>query len=407
MSRFQRIAVVALAVLVCAAPMVHASDHADPISLTNRFMQEGGITDLFVYPEMDASGNPILEQGRPKNLVVILCVRRRLAFTPALTMRPEYLTLEPYTYTIHFDLNSPVTVVPGGNPPDQFTARYGGTVPKPDGIRSTASIASHLTRPNPEGLVPGTFELQGLRVPKNRIQFYSGIRDDPFIFPPFFRSNVVAMVMRVPIEAFPSNQDTWIVWATASRNGKQVDHVGRSLRTQNPRFEMLNTLEPKDHVNAIEAEEAQPSLMRNLFLRLGLNQTFAYRPWDKAPDVMIFSLRNKDAQGNLTSFPNGRKLTDDVAKLLADWGDTLLFELSYRAPAFPRATKNDKEFLPEFPYLAAPWELPKLDDAPMPITTRNRWKLFGIFLAVLILWLGTAWFIALKLKRRWLRKRYL
>ena len=83
-----------------------------------------------------------------------------------------------------------------------------------------------------------------------------------------------------------------MLWATSTENGKQIDHVGRSLRTQNPRFEMLNTLPPNQHVKAIEAEHHHPSLMRDLALRINLQGTFAFRDWDEVPDVMLYSKRS-------------------------------------------------------------------------------------------------------------------
>jgi hypothetical protein len=399
---------VGIAVLVAAGvPAVYASDHADPISLLNTFQQEGGITDLFVFPEPDRAGQPILNaNGRPQNLIVILCVRRRLGFNRELVSQSDYVTLEPYTYTVYMDTNSTVNV---GGPTDQNTLRYGGAVDKPENIRANVKIEIKLKRPTDDGLVPlrEPLRVEGLRIPANRITLYSGIRDDPFIFPPFFGTNVVAMVMRIPIEAFSNNEDTWVVWATASRDGKQVDHVGRSLRTQNPRFDMLNTLEPKDHVAAIEREIQNPSLMRSILLRLNLQSVAQFRPWDKVPDVMIYSLRNNIPALSPVGFPNGRKLTDDVAKLLADWGDTLLFELSYIADKFPRATTNDKVFSPDFPYLAEPHVLEMPADRPPPLSTANRFKLLAIVLGIVVLWLVTAWVYAVWYHRRKLRQRFL
>jgi len=89
--------------------------------------------------------------------------------------------------------------------------------------------------------------------------------------------------------------------------------------------------------------------MRDLFLRAGLESLFAFREWDFVPDVMIYTSRFP------VGFPNGRLLTDDVAAILAQHGDTLLLELSHHNASWPRETKNDKTFLKEFPYLAEPW----------------------------------------------------
>ena len=179
---------------------------------------------------------------------------------------------------------------------------------------------------------------EGLTGDPSRIRIATGIFDDPFIFPTFFGTNIVGMVLSIPLDAFPPDQENWVLWATSTENGKQVDHVGRSLRTQNPRFDMLNTLPPNQHVKAIAEERLHPSLMRDLALRINLQGTFAFRDWDEVPDVMLYSKRTP------VGFPNGRLLTDDVAERLATYGDTLLKEISYITGKWPRATKNDMPF---------------------------------------------------------------
>jgi hypothetical protein len=141
--------------------------------------------------------------------------------------------------------------------------------------------------------------------------------------------------------------------------------VGRSLRTQNPRFDLLNTYPPKDHVKVLKAENENPSLMRDLFVKFGFDSFFAYRPWDFTPDVMIYSNRFN------VGYPNGRRLDDDVATLLARYGDTLLYELSYTSLKFPRATTIDKPFLADFPYLAEPWPDSAVKPGPA-LSSRNK-----------------------------------
>lgn len=86
--------------------------------------------------------------------------------------------------------------------------------------------------------------------------------------------------------------------------------------------------------------------MRDILLQLGFNQTFAYREWDFVPDVMLYTDRYA------VGFPNGRALTDDVAAMLAQHGDTLLYELSYHNAAYPRRQTNDRPFRETFPFLA-------------------------------------------------------
>jgi hypothetical protein len=187
--------------------------------------------------------------------------------------------------------------------------------------------------------------------------------DDPFIFPRFFRGNVVGIVTSIPLshlhrpDGLPVNGHSMLIWATTHKeNGTQSDHVGRSLRTQLPRFGYLNTLPPSQHVAEITRVHMQPNLMEN-GLATFLSPLEAHRHYDSTPDVMIYDL-SKPAK-----FPNGRWFADDVSQLLADAGETLLFELAYtESKQTPRATTNDKEFRATFPYLAPRWTAKQIAD---------------------------------------------
>jgi hypothetical protein len=132
----------------------------------------------------------------------------------------------------------------------------------------------------------------------------------------FFGTNVIAVVASIPFECFPGGQKDWLIWATSERHGAQIDHVGRSQRTQLPRFDFLNTLHPSKHVDAIRKRKADPGLIQDAAstkLRLGI--LFAFRPYDEHPDVMIYSKRAE------VGYPNGRHLEDDVALLTCQQGD--------------------------------------------------------------------------------------
>ena len=186
------------------------------------------------------------------------------------------------------------------------------------------------------------------------IKWYSGVRDDPFIFPQFFGTNVIAMVIRIPLDYFPGGRQDFMFWATSQHRGKQIDHVGRSQRTQLPRFDFLNTVHPKDHVPAIIEQRDNPGLKDDFLRSVSLTE-FNLRPYDLQPDVMYYTRRS----GFEAKYPNGRQLEDDVANLTCLQGDCQLFELSQshrRSATFPggRPTRNDKEFSDTFPYLADP-----------------------------------------------------
>lgn len=436
------------------------SDHADPIDPFNRERLEGGITDLFVFPVTRddkpvvpferkagvqlAPSDPLTdivrepltaEQLKEIDAVVfILCVRRQLT-------QAGSLKLEPYTYRIHIDVDSAVDVPgaddlkkeketyahvsdPGGvgynaRPGDkgqerptllESFVRYGGRVITPSEINEEITMEFRLKN-------DATFQDDSPRYSgpaaagwkNSEISRAAGVFDDPFIFPAFFGTNVVAMAVRVPRDLLPQT-GSFLIWATSHEGDRQIDHVGRSLRTQNPRFELLNTLHPSEHVRAIEEERENPSLMRDLFLRFNFAQEFAYRSWDLAPDVMCYT------PSYPVGYPNGRLLTDDVAAMLAQYGDTLLYELSWQNGngRWPRQQTNDKtvdaraagRFKPNFPFLLEPH--PEKDPPPpLQLTAASMWKLLGIA-AMLLLLLAIENVIVAKLYHRFkLRKRYL
>jgi hypothetical protein len=423
-----------------------ASDHADPIDLFRTERLEPGITDLFFFP-VDENDNVVApyvaedklslaepnlkprkeltaeERAKIKFFVVIVCVRRELTDT-------NTLRLEPFTYRIQMDLNtaisfeddpvdiqsqtgqpeasrgySPVVVADEANekpkPPSgqQALARYGGKIPQPENIAPNVTIEFGF---NNDATLRGRPTFTGLQnsqaIGNDNIR--AGVFDDPFIFPPFFGTNVVAIALRIPVTCFPPDQKDWIIWATSHEGERQIDHVGRSLRTQNPRFELLNTLPPSEHAQAIFEEHEDPSLMRDLFLRANMQSLFAYRKWDFVPDVMIYTNRFP------VGFPNGRLLTDDVAAMLAQHGDTLLLELSHHGGGWPRATTNDKAFEPKLPFLAAPHP-DRPQRAPYTISTKNKFKLAGIAIALVLFLVLENWIVARWYYRKRMRRKYL
>ena len=303
-----------------------ASDHADPIQLTDPL--EPDLTGLFAFPDGDA-------------LIVALNSYRGLTFDPP-------YNLQPFEFRIHLDWQSVVSFDQPAN-----RARYGGTVVTPQSIKPTATIALRLD--NNAGLL--SQQVDGLQNP-DAITVFSGVRDDPFIFPRFFGTNVISMVVRIPNDSLPADWQHLLLWGTSPKveGGKQIDHVGRSNRTQQPRFDFLNTLSPADQVAAIERKkkgrERLQSWLSKIFSPLAslYEMEFAIRDYDSQPDVMIY--RRQSPVG----FPNGRLLTDDVAGLTCQWGDCVLQEVAYiESDDFPRKTVNDKAFLATFPYLAEPW----------------------------------------------------
>lgn len=336
-----------VAAIAFAPGALRASDHADPIISPDL---TPGLTGLFIFPDGD-------------RLVLVLGTHR------ALTAAGPY-NLEPYEFSIHMDLHSEVSYDDA-----EDLARYGGTVVDPAGISPDVTLSFRLDEN--ANLVEQRFE--GLRE-TNRIQVWTGVRDDPFIFPRFFGTNVIAIVVSVPRAAFPRDQRDWLVWGTTTEvdGGDQVDHVGRSNRTQLARFDFLNTLPPDEHVPAIDEMSHKRERVSNFLgqiaapLQSGYNTMFPIRHYDFQPDVMIFTTRYG------AGYPNGRRLTDDIVLLTCQIGECLLMEAAFtESEEWPRQTVNDKEFLDELPYLAEPWP------AKEPAKKGFRWGLWITLFVVL------------------------
>lgn len=328
-----------LAAALLAPPATRASDHADPLKLSD---PNANITGLFIWPEGD-------------QYVIVFNVRK------SLTDAKPY-DLGPYRYEVSIDLTSPVTFESA-----EDRARYGGTIVIPEKLHPDATITVRLN--NDTSL--RSIDYSGLRH-TDEIRTYTGVRDDPFIFPRFFAKNVISMVMSIPKSAFPDGQKDFILWGTTYVNDKVSDRVGRSVRSQLPRFGSLNVAAPPDQVRVLMKEK---EFLDNTYNFLNDNKewwsqaiagllqfTFQLRKYDLAPDVMIYTTRFPPG------FPNGRRLPDDVNSILCNVGDCLLQEISTIEGEYPRPTANDKKFLTEFPYLAAPWP-----DKPEKVLTRSIW----------------------------------
>jgi hypothetical protein len=337
MKRYFRWALPALLLLVpllLAPASLFASDHADPTDLTDPY---ANITGLFFFPKGD-------------EYIVVFNVRRALT-------APKPYDLTPYEYRVNFDLTTKVTFDSA-----EDRARYGGTIAAADApkLHADASITIHLNNDTTLNKI----EVKGL---KNPTRTFTGVRDDPFIFPRFFKVNVISMVMSFPKDAFPAGQHDFILWGTTSKDGTLSDHVGRSIRTQLPRFGIINTAPPSEHLKILmENKEKRDDIYNFLkgnkeWYSKALSDVFEpfflIRKYDLVPDVMIFTDRFPPG------YPNGRLLTDDVVAQSCGFGDCLLQELSYIEGGYPRATVNDKPISDEWPYLAEPWP-DKAEPAP-------------------------------------------
>ena len=339
-----------------------ASDHADPQVLKD---PDGNITDLFFFPDGD-------------RYVVILDVHR------ALTALPPY-QLPEYEYRINFDWHTGLSFTNG----DADTVRYGGKISHPEGIKEDATIKIRL---DADGKLMKDYPVYNGLLHTDQFTVFTGLRADPFIFPRFFKKNTIAMVFSMPKNAFPSGRDSFLLWAAAFKGDKQVDHVGRSNRTQQARFESLNTLHPSQHVAQIMKDMA---FWDKWYMNLSkyretqqfgaaiqiLIQVRSKNMYDFAPDVMVYSDAREHDPSVRPGFPNGRHIQDDVAALTCAEGDCILQELSFVEGNWPRRTVSDRPVPADakFPYLLDPYKEGEFTaSAASPLPTLGLRGIFAI-----------------------------
>jgi hypothetical protein len=288
----------ALAVVVVSGVTMRASDHGDMPFMFQQMRNDANISDFWAFV-------------RGNNLVLAMGTNPTL---PAGVK--EFIFPTDVTYRIFIDRDSAVTF----KDCDRLAA-FGGCISKPQQIQEDIVFEITFTDKNKPQLRAKGFSTDAWRELEGRIQLFCGPRAEAFIFVPFVKFNIAAIVLEVPLDAIRKDQDTLLLWATLTvetYSGPFQDHVGRALRSMFS--QNLNPLHPRLHEQ-----------------QLGV-----------PPDVLILNTRAP------VKFPNGRELRDDVADLLAEAGEgqARLIELSREGRS---ATVDDvKKFLDTFPYLAPP-----------------------------------------------------
>lgn len=263
------------------------SDHGDTPLLIGAGRHDARLTDLHVFTNGDR---------------LVLALSLDPSIPPGVT---NYTFASDLRLDICIDNHSPVDF---GDP--QSLATYGGRLLAPAAVSDDIRFGVRFKAGAPVLSVAG--------LPNSvldRVQVFTGLRDDPFIRGPRIGRNVVAVVLEMPLALVLDQQPTLLVWATSrvpGLGGPFQDLVGRSLRSMFPENDAMNGLRPNQHHTV-----------------LGL-----------VPDVVIFDTTRPAV------YPNGHHLVDDVVDLV---GDPRV--LMNDAP-FPSA--NDVPFLNVFPYLAPP-----------------------------------------------------
>jgi hypothetical protein len=306
-----RILIAIAAAVAMLVPAAQAADHDDTPALKAAPRHEARITDLHVFSRVQPGpGRKAREQ-----LVLSLCTNPTIPPEATSYTFPSDLTL-----TINVDRTSKVDFLVD----PVATSTYGGTIVKPAAIDPEITFTITFDAGGQAHLVTSGLDEDA------PIRFFSGLRDDPFIRGPRQGRNVGCVVLEMPLQIVAAGKPhkTLLVWATSSvpAPGGPIGDLGaRALRSQlAPNLALNDYFNPADHT-----------------LVLGV-----------VPDVVIFDTTRA------ATFPNGRRLTDDVVDLVGDPG-----VLSTDCPApgdpvkcFPMS--NDSPFLESFPYLAPPHPAP-------------------------------------------------
>ena len=274
------------AVLAVGLPL-KASDHSDAPKTTELTRQDANLTDLHAF----VSGG---------NLVLALSMNPAIPPSAGSYVFPSDLTFE-----INIDNHSAVS------PEDPY--QMGGTILDPSKVQEDITFRIRF---GDDGQARVQMLVHGQRNgPMEMINFFTGLRDDPFIRGPRLGRNVASVVLEVPLASVATKQSTLLIWATSKVDdfdGSFQELVGRSIRSMMPENASMNLMHPRHQIQ-----------------QMGV-----------VPDVMVFNTALPAA------YPNGRALTDDVVDLV---GDPRV--LANDAP-FP--STNDLPFLSTFPYLAPP-----------------------------------------------------
>lgn len=271
------------------------SDHSDSPTGPQGARTDANLSDLHVFT-----------QGQ--NLVLSMC--SNTAIPPSAT---SYVFPSDVTFKFHLDVTSEV----GADDP----SGYGGTILDPDHIKDDIVFRIRFRS---DGSTDLKRLIRGVAAKDPQIvNFFAGLRDDPFIRTPRAGRNSACMVLEVPLSSVLRNQSTILVWATSKVDdfdGPFQDLVGEPLRAMFPEQQPLNSMS-----------------MSQQMRKMGV-----------MPAPIIFDTSRPAA------FPNGRALADDVVDLMC----SLASECRVFNSENPSPTTNDVPFLDTFPYLAPPHPAP-------------------------------------------------
>lgn len=283
-----------LGTLGCAAlgSGLYAADHGDTPQLIQLGRHDARITDFHAW-----------HQG--SDFVMSLCTNPNIPTTAT-----SYRFSEDLTLRFHIDNHSAVDF-------SQTTADSPGSIVNPGSVAADITFEFAVDENGNPVMSTEGYSAEAA----SRVRVFSGLRDDPFINGARNGRNSACIVVQMPTADIKGSGSQLLTWSTAKVpdvGGPIQEHGGRALKSQVVAFNSLNTIRPRAH-----------------WTELGVS-----------PDVVIHNL------GAPSGYPNGRLLTDDIIDLVFDTRGMPGNPFGNEAARAP--TANDKPFLADFPYLAAP-----------------------------------------------------
>jgi len=321
-------------VLGVALLLAPAADHRDgPIFSNTQKAGQSDINDIYAFVSPSTAGNTVLI----------------LTFQPFPGVLSPTTTDPTQTYDIHID---------NSNPPDaieEITFRVTYGAPDTNGVQPVTLSGLPAAKFPPNGILATGKTGQNIPI-RGGGMFRSAIHDDPFFFDAgafgqavaagdltkfprpvgqaknFFGPNVntFAAIIEIPSTRLSAGANDIIgVWATISKNGTQLDRMGRpavntALIPPVPRNNLargerrtaFNTGLPRNDRKDFKAD--MMSVLANPNFYFKQTATDKFNPDNTSnsllPDMLVFQIGNTAGYGNFVGgmLGNGRKLTDAV-----------------------------------------------------------------------------------------------
>ena len=244
----------------------------------------------------------------------------------------------------------------------QLNRVAGGRFAEPSAIQEDIVFDVQVRNGKPKIKVSGDKAFSPKKVKKGIVNKFAGTRSETFIFGPNARSNRNLIVFEVEKDALLGDDadqtlsawvdsvledgDTYLDSENTTRTvsgGPYFDSAGRALKDQDKLLRLQNALHPSEHVQA----------------------GFVY------PDMLIYDTRRKN------SFPNGRRLDDDILNYLLKFNNTTppesppdnragvdaAFNAQFNPPFVVQgflvdANPSDFRYWNQFPYVGEAYNIP-------------------------------------------------